>query len=204
MRTAAIPFLALLVLGCGGGNDAPDDQGPTLSIIGTRVRMTCSGGDCFAGIIQDDGFVHLNVWRTIEGVTEQRNEKRAQFPITDVEVVMGGGNDVFRMYDRSIAGTLTVSMGGGDDDVDLDDGAAFGTTRIDLGSGDDKFESNASLPAQRFRIDAGPGDDSVSLNTVLYPNANAVIGGDGTDTITADAELVERLDVEGFEERNLY
>jgi hypothetical protein len=204
MQTAVLIALLSVTLGCGGDNDAPDDRGPTLSVIGTTIRIRCFGGDCFTGVVRGDG-LGVVVTRTIGGVAEER---RADFPggrITDVVVETGDGKDVFRMYDHYTSGTLRVSMGGGDDVVDLDDGGATGATSIDLGDGNDRLQSNASFPAQRFRIDAGPGDDEVALNHVPFPNANEVLGGDGTDVLHAPTNLrahAQRID--GFEDVDFF
>lgn len=201
-RRGAIAILAALLLaaGCGGHDDVPDDRGPTVSVIGSTVRIRCFGGDCLTGIFQDDG-VSIVAWRTIGSVTEQRTVHHTGVPITDVDVETGDGNDTFRMYDRSTLGTLRLSMGRGDDHVDFDDGAPFGTTRIDLGEGNDRLDSNASFPPQRFRIDAGPGDDSVRLHHVPYPYANEIVGGDGLDSLYAPANVRDHAQrISGFED----
>jgi hypothetical protein len=198
MRSLVIVALLPLVLGCGGDNDAPDDRGPTLSVIGTTIHIRCFGGDCFTGVFQDGG-ANVVAWRTIGGVTEQRRVFLTS-QITDIVVETGGGNDTFRMYDRYSFGTLRLSMGGGDDTVDFDDGAPTGTTSIDLGDGNDSLSSNASFPPQRFRIDMGAGDDDVWLNHVPFPNANELLGGDGIDSLQAPTnvrDLAQRI--EGFE-----
>ena len=199
MRSGAIIALLTLALGCGGDNDAPDDRGPTLSVSGTTIHIRCFGGDCFTGVFHDEG-ANVVAWRTIGNVTEQRSVLLTT-RITDIVVETGGGNDTFRMYDRSSFGTMRLSMGGGNDTVDFDDGAPTGTTSIDLGDGNDSLSSNSSFPPQRFRIDMGPGDDSVWLNHVPFPNANEILGGDGTDVIQAPSNVrdhAQRLD--GFED----
>lgn len=199
IRNGAILSLLILALGCGGDNDAPDDRGPTLSVIGTTIYIRCFGGDCFTGVFQDGG-ANIVAWRTIGTVTEQRSVFIERGKITDIVVETGGGNDTFRMYDRYTSGTLRLSMGGGDDVVDFDDGAATGNTYIDLGPGNDSLQSNASFPAQRFRIDAGPGDDYVQLHHVPYPYANEILGGDGFDSIFGSTTVRDHARIEGFED----
>jgi len=199
MRSGAIVALLTLTLGCGGDNEAPDDRGPTLSVLGTTIHIRCFGGDCFTGVFQDGG-ANVVAERTIGGVTERRSVFLTS-QITDIVVETGGGNDTFRMYDRNSFGTMHLSLGGGDDVVDFDDGAPTGTTHIDLGDGNDRLSSNASFPPQRFRIDMGPGDDSVWLNHVPFPNANEILGGDGTDVLDAPSNVRDHAQrIDGFED----
>lgn len=201
-RRLLVVALAILAVGCGdGGGDSLPDDGPTLAVRNGNVRIRCFGGDCFGGVVVDSGGIWVGITRTVDGVAETRSEIVPR--VVDVDVEMGDGRDSFQIVDYYVQGTLRIAMGGGDDFVDLCDGAALGTTRVNMGEGDDQLSFGSSLPAQRFFLDAGPGDDGVALNHVPYPNANVVRGGEGTDSLSADADTVERAEIDGFEEEVL-
>lgn len=189
-------FAVVLTLGCGDDHGDGDDL--ELTVSGTRVTIRCSGGDCTAGIIPDDG-IYVTVSRTIDGVREQRS--RTVERLTDVEVEMGGGNDRFKLEDYSLVGTLRVTMGDGDDSLHLFDGSSFGGTVIDLGPGDDRASFEPRLAASWYRVDGGAGDDEVVLYGACFPNGNVVLGGPGHDRFHVPSDfLPEGGYAAGFEE----
>lgn len=186
-RRGMLAILAIvLALGCGDEDRAADDA-LGIAVSGTRVRIRCFGGDCFAVVIPDDQ-IGISVRRTIDGVEERRSRNVPR--VTDVEVEMGGGNDHFRLEDYSIEGTLRIAMGDGDDSVHLFDGSSFGGTLIDLGPGDDHARFEPRLAASWFRVDAGPGDDEVVLYGACFPRGNVMLGGPGNDRFRVPSDFV--------------
>lgn len=197
-----LTVLALgLAFGCGE-HDHADDDGFSLSISGTQVRMRCGAGDCRAAVVADDG-INVSLSRTIGGTRE--DHFRVVPRVTDVDVETGAGNDVFRIEDFTLQGSLRVVMGDGDDFVDLFDGSAIGPTHIDLGAGNDRANFEPRLAATRFRVDAGPGDDDIDARGVCFPEGNVMLGGDGTDTLLAPSSFIEGGErIGGFEGREVF
>lgn len=197
-RIAALCLLAAVV-GCGDGNDDPDD-GFSVTVAKGTARIRCSGGDCAVGVVFDGGFANVGGTRTVDGVATTRFLLLTQ--LTNVEIETGAGNDSVQLVDAFIPGTVRISTGTGDDRFDLCDSSAAGDTRIDAGDGVDRVSVGPGAYGRRLLIHAGPGGDFVRLQSLFVGGDLVADGDEGVDEVDiSNATFAGGVDLDGFEHR---